>query len=145
MTTVPAAEPAEVSSDILGDPRVADAAARQLLPAVRPLAPEAVLVWYEPDSAVLGHALARELGCLCLAATQTEGLVDLVTAPPRGTRVLLLSPRFTAPYSVRALLGVAGFHGLTVVAVAAVRDSPVLAEVDPGIPTLLPDPAGHAA
>ncbi|MEU0386926.1 hypothetical protein [Streptomyces chartreusis] len=102
------------------DPAAAETVGRWFAAEARDHRIDVVVIWDEPQSGVLAHVVARELGCPIVRVLGTEGLVELLDAPPRDARGLLIAEPAAAVNSTDALIGVADRAGVTPVAVAAV-------------------------
>jgi hypothetical protein len=104
--------------NLLSDPAAAEVVGRWMADEARAYRPDLVVVWDEPQAAVLAHIVAREVGCAVVRAVVTEGLVVLIDAPRTARRAILVAGEFTAENSLSALLGVVESHGLEAVAAA---------------------------
>ncbi|WP_416955708.1 hypothetical protein [Streptomyces sp. Agncl-13] len=114
------------------DPAAAETVGRWLAAEVRDHRIDVVVTWDEPQSVVLAHVVARELGCRIVRVLGAEGLVELLDAPPPDARGLLIAEPAATVNSTDALIGVADRAGVTPVVVAAVgsagqRDETALA------------------
>lgn len=69
-------------------PAVAEVVGQSLATALRPFAPDTVVLWSEPRTAVLGHIVARELGAKVIYAYSDEGILSLSAA--LGARIALV-------------------------------------------------------
>lgn len=107
------------SLNFLADPGATETVGCWLAEQLLPYEPDSVLIWDDPQTAVLAHIVARELGCATVMAVQWEGLVKLLSAPA-GVRGVLLAASFPTDNSFNALIGVARSSGMSVLAAAAV-------------------------
>ncbi|MFI5911840.1 hypothetical protein [Dactylosporangium sp. NPDC051541] len=108
--------------NLLLDPPATEVVGLWIADQVRSGAPDHVVTWDEPQSAVLAYVVARALGGTVVLAVESEGLVDLPDAPGRG-RAVLVADRFATMDSLTALLSVVESRGLAVAAVAAATGS----------------------
>jgi hypothetical protein len=88
---------------------------------------DAIVVWDDPESAVLAHVIGASRGVPILRVVAVGGLVELIDAmEPHGPK-LLLAPSFATEGSWRALSTLVTRAGATVSALAAVVTTPATA------------------
>lgn len=140
MTTNPShPNPGLPGINVLADPQATEAAGRRIAEQAVALHPGCVVIWDDPQSAVLAHIVSRELGCSTARAFEYEGLIDLIDVPEKGTRGLLVAESFATTMSVQALVGVARNQGITVVGIAALIHSEALGSAEESMPIIVAD------
>jgi adenine/guanine phosphoribosyltransferase-like PRPP-binding protein len=120
----------------LADPAGAEDLARRLAEQARNLNPTVVAVWEDPEDAILGHVVARELGVRAVRAWNADGLVGQSGPLQSGDRVLLVLDAVRDPRSVLAVHGVVARDGATLVGTAVLTATDALdqARADLGDP-----------
>ncbi|WP_460835760.1 hypothetical protein [Nocardioides hungaricus] len=110
------------------EPRRARRLGEALLARLGDTAIEEILIWDDPDSAVLAHVVGAARDVPVVRAQELEGLVEAVDEQTAGTRVLVLAPQFRTTGSWRALTSLVELHQGRIAAIGAIADSPALAE-----------------
>lgn len=116
----------ETSDVLVTDPRAAIAIGARLDAGLGECRFDRVVIWNEPDSAVLAHLVGSARDVPVVRATQIEGLVELVDPIGSGDRALLLAPAFAHEGSWRALASLVSRAGAEVAALAAIDPTPAL-------------------
>lgn len=85
-----------------------------------------IVVWNEPESAVLAHVIGGRRGVPVARATEIEGLVELIDPLSPGGQKLVLARAFSREGAWRALVSLVSRAGAHVAAVAAIDRTAVL-------------------
>lgn len=121
---------------ILTDPEFAEATGKDLAARSGALGVDFVVAWYEPESVILAHIVARELRIPVVSAEDSEGLIGLLAPPAAGGRGLIVADSFSGTRSVRAIIGAIANAGSEVAGVAVLDSSSALAGIDPELPVV---------
>lgn len=118
-----------IADRITAEPRFADRVARELDAELSKHDIDdiaEILIWDDPESAVLAHVIGLARGVRVLRATEVQGLVEAVDGPSQGARVLLLAPAFRTDGAWRALATIVETAGAAVAAVATIEQTAAL-------------------
>lgn len=114
----------------LADPEGAEALCRELAARLRGHHINVILIWEDPEDVALGHIVGRELNVPTVRAFNADGLVARVGDLPPSPSVLLLTDAFRDALHLRALAALVAQQGGEVAAMAALVDTPVMAEAE---------------
>ncbi|GAA3228991.1 hypothetical protein [Nonomuraea helvata] len=120
--------------NLLGDAHAAETLGRWFAAQARTYGAEIVVIWDEPQAAVLAHVVAREMNCGVVRVLSEEGLVELVDTPAGGEHGLLLADSFDSENAVRSLIGVSERAGITPAVIAAIQPGEVFEQIMLTIP-----------
>jgi adenine/guanine phosphoribosyltransferase-like PRPP-binding protein len=121
-----AVRPAPGKYNGMADPAGAEELGRDLADRLREIAPDAVVVWEDPEDVVLGHVVARELGVRLVHAFDADGLVGTNGELPDKPRVALVADAVRDGRAVLAARAIAGREGGSLVATAVLVGSTAL-------------------
>ena len=110
---------------LVDDPAVAEEQALALCGLLAGIQADAVLIWDDVPSVVLGHIVARYLGLRLIRICEVEGIVDFVSDVPEHSRALLLAPELREEKTLLAMRTLVGRQGAIVAAVAVLDNSAV--------------------
>lgn len=123
--------------DGLADPAGAEELACDLAQRLREAAPNAIVVWEDPEDVVLGHVVGRELGLPVVRAYDADGLVGHSAGLPTAPRIALVADAIRDPRVVRAARAMADREGGRLVATAVLVATPALRSVAAEAGTLI--------
>ena len=92
--------------------------------------PDALLIWDNPDDAVLGYLLGRALRVPVVRAFDQDGTVGHGAGLVSGARIVLVSDAIRDPVTVRAARGLAEREGARLVATAVLVATAALDDAD---------------
>lgn len=119
---------------ILTDPAFAEKSGLDLAAQAEELGVDFVAAWYEPESAILAHIVARALGTAVVSAENSEGIIELLEPVAAGGHGLLVANSFNRTNSVRGLIGAIANAGSTVAGIAVLTRSAALDEAEADLP-----------
>lgn len=119
---------------VLTDPAFAEKVGLDLADQAGELGVDFVAAWYEPESAILAHIVARALGTAVVSSESSEGLIELLEPVAAGGRGLLVADSLNGTNSVRALIGAIANAGSSIVGIAVLARSTALDEAGSDLP-----------
>lgn len=133
----------------LSDPAGAEELAGALAEAIGGLAPQAIVIWEEPEDVVLGHIVGRELSLPVVRAFDADGLVGHSAVLPERARVVLVTDAVRDARVVRAARALAQQDGGSLVGTAVLVETALLRDGSVGAGTVVAlaraaDPEGDA-
>jgi hypothetical protein len=120
-------------------PEVVEAAATEVVNAIREAAPDVILTWDALDDAVLAHVVARQLAIqTVLVHEPQEGIVELFPTLAPGSRVVLLAASFDRTNTIRSAASLVGHRGGLLVAIVSLGPASIAdEEVPAGTPYIV--------
>ena len=123
--------------DGLADSAGAEELAGDLAQRLREAAPNAIVIWEDPEDVVLGHVVGRELGLPVIRAYDADGLVGHSAGLPMAPRIALVADAIRDPRVVLAARAMADREGGHLVATAVLVATPALRSVSAEAGTII--------
>jgi len=112
--------------DSVHDPSAVEQLGVALADRLRDCRPNRVVVWDDPENAVLGHIVARELGTTVIRAMDAQGGIDYDGTLQDGDRIVVVAVAYRHEAPLGAMLALVTRRAGSVANIAALIDTPVL-------------------